>query len=62
MVELTMKLRHFIAYFLHRMKLHSAVTFAALVLLQRLKTRFYTAWGSLGHCLFISAVMLVSKV
>ncbi|KZP20387.1 hypothetical protein FIBSPDRAFT_954551 [Athelia psychrophila] len=37
------KLPHFIAYALHRTKLHTAVTFAALVLLQRLKARFPTA-------------------
>jgi len=36
--------------------------FAALVLLQQLKACFPTAWGSLGHCLFISMFMLASKV
>ncbi|KAG2120261.1 hypothetical protein DEU56DRAFT_928467 [Suillus clintonianus] len=56
------KLPHFIAYALHRTKLHSSVTFAALVLLQRLKARFPTARGSSGHRLFISAFMLASKV
>ncbi|KAG2352808.1 hypothetical protein BDR07DRAFT_1383868 [Suillus spraguei] len=34
------KLPHFIAYALHRTKFHTSVTFAALVLLQRLKERF----------------------
>ncbi|KZP27605.1 hypothetical protein FIBSPDRAFT_710041, partial [Athelia psychrophila] len=56
------KLPHFIAYALHRTKLHTAVTFAALVLLQRLKARFPTARGSSGHRLFISAFMIASKV
>ena len=35
-----------IAYALHRTKLHQAVTFTALILLQRLKARFPTASGS----------------
>ena len=56
------KLPHFIAYALHRTKLHTSVTFAALVLLQRLKARFPTARGSSGHRLFVSAFMLASKV
>ena len=56
------KLPFFIAYALHRTKLHSAVTSAALVLLQRLKARFPTARGSSGHRLFISAFMIASKV
>ncbi|KAJ6456347.1 hypothetical protein C8R47DRAFT_1248872 [Mycena vitilis] len=55
-------LPHFIAYALHRTKLHQAVTYAALVLLQRLKARFPTAHGALGHHLFISAFMVASKV
>ncbi|KAG1903316.1 uncharacterized protein F5891DRAFT_947422, partial [Suillus fuscotomentosus] len=42
------KLPHFIAYALHRTKLHSSVTFAAL--------------RSSGHRLFVSAFMLASKV
>ncbi|KAN0081278.1 hypothetical protein V8E55_008902 [Tylopilus felleus] len=58
----TVKLPHFIAYALHRTKLHASVTFAALVLLQRLKARFPTARGSSGHRLFVSAFMLASKV
>ncbi|KAI6007711.1 hypothetical protein F5J12DRAFT_905565 [Pisolithus orientalis] len=56
------KLQKFIAYALHRTKLQPSVTFAALVLLQRLKARFPTARGSSGHRLFISAFMLASKV
>jgi hypothetical protein len=55
-------LPYFIAYALHRTKLHSSVTFASLVLLQRLKARFPTARGSSGHRLFISAFMIASKV
>ncbi|KAH6911763.1 hypothetical protein BKA70DRAFT_862468 [Coprinopsis sp. MPI-PUGE-AT-0042] len=34
------KLPHFVAYALHRTKLHPSVTFASLILLQRLKARF----------------------
>jgi hypothetical protein len=56
------KLPNFIAYAFHRTKLHESVTFAALVLLQRLKARFPTARGSSGHRLFISAFMIASKV
>jgi len=56
------KLPYFIGYALHRTKLHPAVTFAALVLLQRLKARFPSARGSSGHRLFISAYMISSKV
>lgn len=52
----------FIAYALHRTRLHASVTFAALYLLQRLKARFPAARGSSGHRLFISAFMLASKV
>ncbi|KAG2085830.1 uncharacterized protein F5147DRAFT_792396, partial [Suillus discolor] len=55
-------LPHFIAYALHRTKIHASVTFAALVLQQQLKECFPTAWGSLGHHLFISTFMLASKV
>jgi hypothetical protein len=55
-------LAHFIAYALHRTRLTSSVTFAALYLLQRLKTRFIAARGSSGHRLFISAFMIASKV
>ncbi|KAI0079277.1 hypothetical protein K474DRAFT_1673492 [Panus rudis PR-1116 ss-1] len=52
----------FIAYALHRTRLHQSVTFAALYLLQRLKSRFPACRGSSGHRLFISAFMLASKV
>ncbi|KAG1865672.1 hypothetical protein C8R48DRAFT_565470, partial [Suillus tomentosus] len=43
-------------------KLHSSVTFTALVLLQQLKVCFPTAQGSLGHRFFVSTFMLTSKV
>lgn len=56
------KLPHFIAYTLHRTKLHPSVSYAALILLQHLKARFPTARSSSGHCLFISAFMIASKV
>ncbi|KAG1882541.1 uncharacterized protein F5891DRAFT_1250393, partial [Suillus fuscotomentosus] len=56
------KLPHFIAYALHQTKLHSSVTFAALIPLQQLKVCFPTAQGSSGHHLFVSAFMLASKV
>ncbi|RXK35021.1 alternative cyclin Pcl12 [Tremella mesenterica] len=58
----TPTLAHFVAYALHRTRLPSVVTFAALLLLQRLKTRFPAARGSSGHRLFISAFMISSKV
>ncbi|KAI9639767.1 uncharacterized protein MKK02DRAFT_40092 [Dioszegia hungarica] len=58
----TPTLAHFIAYALHRTRLPSIVTFAALLLLNRLKTRFPAARGSSGHRLFISAFMIASKV
>lgn len=58
----TPPLAAFIAYALHRTRLHTSVTFAALYLLQRLKARFPAARGSSGHRLFISAFMLASKV
>jgi Cyclin, N-terminal domain len=58
----TPRLDHFIAYALHRTRLHQSVTFAALYLLQRLKARFPAAKGSSGHRLFISAFMLASKI
>ncbi|KAG1862045.1 hypothetical protein DFJ58DRAFT_657169, partial [Suillus subalutaceus] len=51
------KLSHFIAYTLHHNKIHSSVTFVALVLLQRLtlKACLPTARGSWGHRFFVSA-------
>jgi hypothetical protein len=52
----------FVAYALHRTRLQSSVTFAALYLLQRLKQRFPAARGSSGHRLFLSAFMIASKV
>jgi hypothetical protein len=52
----------FVAYALHRTRLHQSVTFAALYLLQRLKQRFPAARGSSGHRLFLSAFMIASKV
>jgi len=52
------KLPYFIMYTLHLMKLHSLV---ALVFLQWLQVHFPTAWGSLGHCLFVSAFMLAKQ-
>ncbi|KDQ13592.1 hypothetical protein BOTBODRAFT_33598, partial [Botryobasidium botryosum FD-172 SS1] len=55
-------LAQFIAYSLHRTRLHSSVTFAALFLLNRLKGRFPAARGSSGHRLFISAFMIASKI
>jgi len=58
----TPRLDHFIAYALHRTRLHQSVTFSALYLLQRLKARFPAAKGSSGHRLFISAFMLASKI
>ena len=51
------KLPYSIAYALHRTKLPSSVTFAALILSQCLKARFPTA-----HRLFISAFMIPFKV
>ena len=55
-------LADFIAYALHRTRLHSSVTFATLYLLQRLKARFPVARRSSGHRLFISAFTIASKV
>ena len=58
----TPSLAHFVAYALHRTRLHSSVTFCALYLLSRLKNRFPAARGSSGHRLYISAFMIASKV
>ncbi|KAJ7811149.1 hypothetical protein B0H14DRAFT_2523918 [Mycena olivaceomarginata] len=55
-------LPYFIAYALHRTKLDQSVTFAALLLLQRLKGRFPSGRGSSGQRLFITAYMIASKV
>ncbi|KIO04595.1 hypothetical protein M404DRAFT_57056, partial [Pisolithus tinctorius Marx 270] len=51
-----------IAYALHHTKLHPSITFAVLVLLQRLKVQFPTTHGLSAFQLFISAFMLISKV
>lgn len=59
---MNVKLPQFVAYALYRTKLPSSVTFASLVLLQRLKARFPTARGSSGHRLFLSAFMIASKI
>ncbi|KIY50267.1 hypothetical protein FISHEDRAFT_64911 [Fistulina hepatica ATCC 64428] len=58
----SVRLPYFIAYALHRTKLHQSVVFAALILLQRLKARFPRARGSSGHRLFIAAYMIASKI
>ncbi|KAB5592473.1 hypothetical protein CTheo_4064 [Ceratobasidium theobromae] len=58
----TPTLAHFVAYALHRTRLHASVTFCALYLLSRLKNRFPAARGSSGHRLYISAFMIASKV
>lgn len=55
------RLAEFIAYALHRTRLPDVITFQALFLLRRLKSRFPAARGSSGHRLFISALMLASK-
>ncbi|KAL0954391.1 hypothetical protein HGRIS_003375 [Hohenbuehelia grisea] len=55
-------LPYFIVYALHRAKLHTSIPFAALILLLRLKECFPTARGCSGHRLFISALMIASKV
>ena len=44
------------------MKLHSSITFAALVLFQCLKAHFPMAHRLSGHRLFISAFIIASKV
>ena len=44
------------------MKLHLAITIAALILFHHSKARFPSAWGLLGHHLFISAYMMPSKI
>ena len=55
-------LAHFIAYALHHMRFTTLVAFAALYLLQRLKTQFIAVCGSSSHRLFISTYTIVSKV
>lgn len=56
------RLAHFVAYALYRTRLPMIVTYYALLLLKRLKTRYPVARGSSGHRLFISAFMLASKM
>ena len=56
------RLAHFVAYALYRTRLPTAVTYYALLLLKRLKTRYPVARGSSGHRLFIAAFMLASKM
>lgn len=58
----TPPLANFIAYAVYRTRVDSPVIFATLYLLHRLKARFPAARGSSGHRLFISAVMIASKV
>ena len=56
------RLTYFIANTLYQTKLHSSVTFTALLLLQHLKIHFPTTHGSSCQCLFIAAFMIASKV
>ena len=57
------KLLQFIAYALHRTKLHPSIVYARLgLVLLRLKARFPSAKGSSGHRLSTSAYMIASKV
>ncbi|KAG8734689.1 hypothetical protein FRC10_011535 [Ceratobasidium sp. 414] len=58
----TPNLAHFVAYALHHTRLHSSVTFHALYLLSCLKSRFPTVRSASGHRLYISALLLASKV
>ena len=53
---------YFTTYALHRTKLHSSVTFVALVLLQHLKAHFTTAHRSSSHHLFLPTFTITSKV
>ncbi|KAG1818973.1 uncharacterized protein BJ212DRAFT_1479097 [Suillus subaureus] len=57
------KLPHFIAYALSSLHIFACPEYPpSSSNSQLLKARFPTAWGSLGHRLFISAFMLASKV
>ncbi|TEB21638.1 hypothetical protein FA13DRAFT_1590924, partial [Coprinellus micaceus] len=56
------ELPYFIAYTLHRTKLHPCIAFATHMLLQRLKARFPTAQCTSARRLFTSAYMIMSKV
>ncbi|KAF5325764.1 hypothetical protein D9611_000662 [Ephemerocybe angulata] len=60
--RLQSRLDHFIAYTLRRTNLAPPITFASLILLQRLKFKFPTTAGNDGHRLFITAFMISSKV
>ncbi|KAG8714542.1 hypothetical protein FRC09_017512 [Ceratobasidium sp. 395] len=55
------RLAHFVAYALHRIRLHSLVNFCVLCLLSRLKNRFPTTCGSSSHRLYISVFTITSK-
>ncbi|KAK6984737.1 hypothetical protein R3P38DRAFT_3332783 [Favolaschia claudopus] len=57
-----MPLPSFISAVLQRIRVHSNVPYVALVLLQRLKGRFPQARGSSGHRLFLSTLMIASKM
>ncbi|KAK7016539.1 hypothetical protein R3P38DRAFT_3567021 [Favolaschia claudopus] len=57
-----MPLPSFISAVLQRIRVHSNVPYVALVLLQRLKARFPQARGSSGHRLFLSTLMIASKM
>ncbi|KAJ7157033.1 hypothetical protein C8R43DRAFT_883675 [Mycena crocata] len=56
------RLHHFIAFILWRGNMHDSVVFGALILLQRLKSRFPAARGSSGQRLFLAAYIVASKV
>ena len=56
------RLAYFIAYALYRTRLPMLISYHALLLLKRLKTRYPVARGSSGHRLFISAFMLAAKM
>lgn len=56
------RLAEFVAYALYRTRLPSWITYHALYLLQRLKAHFPAARGTAGHPLFLSALMIASKV
>ncbi|KAG9074044.1 hypothetical protein FS749_014439 [Ceratobasidium sp. UAMH 11750] len=58
----TPSLAHFVAYALYRTRLHLSVTFCAFYLLSRLKSRFPTVCSASGHRLYISALILASKM
>lgn len=56
------RLAYFVAYALYRTRLPMLISYHALLLLKRLKTRYPVARGSSGHRLYISAFMLASKM